>query len=84
MVTSTVFETRIEAGCTRVRGMENSWVYRYTDLLGHHVLVFTAEEGEVPEIGDTIRGGKLRKLEGLLVNDDTSRWQRKFKEDSTW
>lgn len=71
----------IQGGCTRIKGQPNSWLYVYTDVQGIHKLVFYSVT--VPEIGDTVLGGNLRPKEGLIINPDTSRWDKKGRKD-TW
>ena len=39
-----------------------------------HSIMFTAEPGEVPEIGDFIDNGKLVKRDGIQVTEGIMRW----------
>lgn len=64
--------TRIEGGCTRTG--DASWSYTYTTTSGITTLLFTADVGVVPKIGDSINAGALVPLVGHLINEDHSRW----------
>ena len=45
-----------------------NWEYRYTTKEGPVTLPFTVVEGEVPEIGDFLSGGRLVKRKGYQVS----------------
>jgi hypothetical protein len=57
----------IEAGCARILNT-NSYVYRYSDNVGNHVVVFQANR--IPEIGDSIVNGVHVPLVGYKINND--------------
>jgi hypothetical protein len=58
----------IEAGCAKIPGTTNSYLYRYSDNAGNHVVVFLANK--IPEIGDSIENGVLVPLVGYKINND--------------
>ena len=45
-----------------------------TNMSRFHNISFTANPGEVPEIGDFIDNGKLVKREGIQVTEGIMRW----------
>lgn len=71
---------KIEAGCTRNKQVPNAWIYAYQTNEGYFVWNFTAQPGEVPEIGDFIDGGVLKKREGYQIDQDHSKWKKRFED----
>lgn len=73
---------RIEAGTWHIEG--NTWGYRYGDAEGDHVIVFTAEPGVKPRIGDSIEAGVHVPLVGYIINGDVSKWENKWEDEGTY
>lgn len=64
---------KIENGC--YKNLNGMWTYPHTDVSGPRLLTFTAAEGEVPEIGDFITEGRLKKREGYQIeNEGKMKW----------
>lgn len=60
---------KIEAGC--IKQNNGDYLYRYTtEKDGNIYQLFSVAPGEVPEIGDFIVNGKLKKREGYQINND--------------
>jgi hypothetical protein len=68
---------KIENGCSRLMGEENSWLYTYTDVRGIHNIVFIAFQK--PEIGDFIINGLLVPKTEPQINPDTSKWEKHYR-----
>lgn len=74
----------IQNGCVRIRNTENGWMYQFMqvgedrrDQVEFVQITFVAAEGEKPEIGDFIEGGKLVKRTEPKVNPDWRKWKDK-------
>lgn len=73
----------IEHGCN-FDGLTGKWSYvtitsptGWTSDVKMTTYEFTVNEGERPDIGDSIDGGKLIKRTTPKVNSDWSRWKDK-------
>lgn len=77
-------DIKIEGGVVKLKDVPNSWLYTFTTVEGILKVVFIAAPDQTPEIGDFIVDGVLKKREGLQVNSDTSRWQRKMRPKTVW
>ena len=54
---------------------DGTYKYSTTSVEGQQTVFFKATKGDVPEIGDFIVGGLLKKREGYQINNDGKlRW----------
>lgn len=74
----------IQSGCVRSRTEDNTWLYstvssgkKGNEDVVFETITFVAENGDKPEIGDFIQGGKLVKCTVHKVNPDWSKWKDK-------
>lgn len=59
---------KIENGC--IHNMNGTWTYNYTTTEGPQTVSFVTVNGDVPEFGDFITDGRLKKRESHQINND--------------
>lgn len=63
---------------------DGSWVYPYEDSTGSYKIVFLADVGVVPRIGDSISDGVLVPLVGYKTNNDPGKAQARKTYPQEW
>lgn len=89
-----VWMIKIENGVVKL--YDGSYRYDYWEVIGpdpldetinrseFKTIVFTADNGEIPEIGDFIEGTKLVKRTVIQVTEGRMRWPAEYKPDNGW